>query len=235
METDWDLLQEEVTWLDKGKVLVPQSPAREHFAPAAEFLQKFPKLSALLASSRVTIVQIKKVPHHLYTWPCNGGRCGWLCESPGQSPKAELHPDHLCLIESFGGVRELLFPPSGTWLLNLNWSICASESGFLPDKEIRDYRQYVGETLEAPQCPLLDQLPQYIRFAQEANGNFTAYERKSSEVIMFAPDHCFNHVESAEKCPDYSFYRIKGSPRFMDWVEVVAAQWTRYAKLDPAR
>jgi hypothetical protein len=44
---------------------------------------------------------------------------------------------------------------------------------------------------------------------------------------VFAPDHSFDHVTPLEGCPDYTLYRLRGAPRFEDWVEAVADQWAR--------
>ncbi|MCP4036155.1 MAG: hypothetical protein GY733_04405 [bacterium] len=45
-------------------------------------------------------------------------------------------------------------------------------------------------------------------------------------MIMFAPDHAFDHLEPLEGCPEYTLYRIGGAADFVSWVETVARQWT---------
>ncbi len=66
--------------------------------------------------------------------------------------------------------------------------------------------------------------------AVEANGNLTLYHRQSGEVILFAPDHDFEHVTPLGQSPEYTLYRIDGVPTFSDWVESIAKQWARYVE-----
>ncbi|MGH9222327.1 MAG: hypothetical protein ACRD2W_00655 [Acidimicrobiales bacterium] len=49
--------------------------------------------------------------------------------------------------------------------------------------------------------------------------------RVDGDVLLFSPDHAFDHVEVLGGCPPYSLYRLQGAPSFVAWVGRVAAQW----------
>ncbi len=66
---------------------------------------------------------------------------------------------------------------------------------------------------------------EYYSIAREANGNATLCHRVSGQVLMFAPDHCFDNLTELEGCPEYTLYRINGAATFRDWVNAIAVQW----------
>ena len=45
------------------------------------------------------------------------------------------------------------------------------------------------------------------------------------EVLLWAPDHAYEHIRPLEGCPEYTLYRIDRVPDFRYWVETVAGQW----------
>jgi hypothetical protein len=233
LSSDWDMFTEYVTWFVKPgsrvAIKLSHAPAKAVFAPTKDFQERFPRMTALISASRISQLDIEGVQYLLYTWAVSEtARCGWLCEMPSLVANEAFHSDHQLLLRSFGGVRECFNEPPNTWLQNLNWSVCASKCGFLGFKEIADLREFISPEKEGTNCSLVSELDQYVRFALEANGNFTAYRRADSTVVMFAPDHSFKHIIPVDGCPEYSFYRIPGAPTFVDWIEEVAGQWRRY-------
>src|ERR1700722_8153090 len=71
---------------------------------------------------------------------------------------------------------------------------------------------------------------EYYSIAREANGNATLCHRVSGQLLMFAPDHCFEHLTELEGCPEYTLYTINGAGTFCDWVNAVALQWLAHAR-----
>jgi hypothetical protein len=233
MKTDWEIFREHVPWFARSgenfRIDVEHAPSCEMFSPSSTFRLKFPMLTKLLAGSRVSAVDVRGATLFLYTWQeASGRRCGWLCESPPKNTPLHLHPHHCLLCESFGGGLEAFNQPNGTWVMNLNWWLCASRSLAIQSREIQSIQSYIVDTLESPKCSIIGGLHSYIRFAQEANGNFTAYRQSDGDVVMFAPDHAHENLVSVRDCPPYSFYRIRQAPTFVDWVEQIADQWLRH-------
>jgi hypothetical protein len=56
-------------------------------------------------------------------------------------------------------------------------------------------------------------LEAFYPIAVEANGNTTFCHRLSGEVVLFAPDHAFDHVELFPGCPAYTLYRLPAATR----------------------
>jgi hypothetical protein len=181
----------------------------------------FPHLRKLLAKASVTDVSVNSARYELLAWDSRDGhRLGWLCPPPSENAPYNLHDDHKKLLVSFGGIVERFNEPEDTWLLNLNDALTEREAshdaGF-----IQDYRwafDDAGLTL-----PI--QATEYYSIAREANGNATLCHRISGQVLMFAPDHCFEHLTELQGCPEYTLYRINGVATFRDWVNAVALQW----------
>ncbi len=70
---------------------------------------------------------------------------------------------------------------------------------------------------------------EYYSIAREANGIATLCHRVSGQLLMFAPDHSFEHLTELEGCPEYTLYTINGAPKIRDWVNAVALQWLAHA------
>jgi hypothetical protein len=131
-----------------------------------------------------------------------------------------VHPAHLALLREFGGVIERNIDEPMTWLMDCNDALTANAAtqtaAFLTD--------YDWMVEDRPGGWPID-LNAYYAICQEANGNTTLCHRVTGDVILFAPDHDFDHVEVLDGCPPYSLYRIPAAATFVDWVEEVARQW----------
>ena len=131
-----------------------------------------------------------------------------------------IYSDHRVLLKHFGGIVERSYNEPPTWLLNCNDVLTAREA--LHDASfIEDYRWI----LEEPDAGWPIDPASYYSICREANGNTTLCHRANGDVLLFAPDHDYDHVEVLEGCPPYSLYRLHRVRSFRDWVSTVAEQW----------
>jgi hypothetical protein len=218
---DWTAFTEAVPWFLDRDAAVEVGPRRRTrtLSPLAATL--FPPLAELLATAAVTRVSVNGILYELLAWDSSDGdRFGWLCLPPSANVPRNLHEDHRKLLASFGGIVERFNEPEDTWLLNLNDALTEREASH-DASFIQDYDWAFDDAgLTLPIEP-----PEYYSIAREANGNTTLCHRVSGQVLMFAPDHCFDHLTALEGCPEYTLYRIKGAATFCDWVNAVGLQW----------
>lgn len=223
--SDWAAFTESVPWfLDRDAAVEVCAPRKSHaLSPLAATL--FPQLGRLLVEALVTDVAVNGVRYELLAWDSpDGDRLGWLCLPPSKNAPRNLHDDHRKLLGSFGGIVERFNEPEDTWLLNINGALTEREASH-DGSFIQDYRWAFDDAgLTLPIDPT-----EYYSIAREANGNATLCHRVSGQVLMFAPDHCFEHLTELEGCPDYTLYTINGAATFRDWVNVVALQWLAQA------
>lgn len=222
--SDWDVFSDAVPWFvdPNADVQVASRGFSRELAPSAATL--FPRLAELLAMATVSDLSINGARYELVAWDsADGDRLGWLCLPPSMEPPQTLHEDHRKLLQSFGGIVERFNEPEDTWLLNLNDALTEREA--VHDASfIREYAwafENTGHTL--PINP-----SDYYSIAREANGNTTLCHRINGQLLMFAPDHCFDHLSELEGCPEYTLYRIKGGATFRDWVSTTAVQWLNH-------
>lgn len=222
--SDWECFLDDVSWLlHGGKEAVAGEPAP---ADATQIdVRRFPNLSRLVGAASATPVSIEGVDHQLLTWNLKSGdRRSWLCLPPTDAGD-EVHPDHRALLHGFGGIVERSNEPD-SWLLNCNDALTAREAT-QDASYLADYA-WILEDLGTG-WPIVPE--DYYSICAEANGNDTICHRREGDVLMFAPDHAFDHLEVLDGCPPYSLYRIVGAPRFVDWVEEVARQWLDYCDI----
>ncbi len=221
--TDWELFASDVPWaIDSVATIVTHEP-RQGYGLTEAASAIFPPLNHLLETARVTPVLLDGTPLELLAWDAaDGDRFGWLCRSaPGTVPAA-LHRDHRLLLASFGGIVERFYEPQESWwLLNHNEAL-TSEIAIRDASFIAEGYAWAFEDagLSVPIEPT-----EYYVIAEEGNGNVTLCHRATGRVLLFAPDHDFDHVKTLEGCPDYSLYTIDGVTNFRDWVNAIARQW----------
>jgi hypothetical protein len=222
---DWDVFTEAVPWFLDRNAAVEVGAGRKTRALSSLGATLFPSLAKLLAMGSVTDVCVDGTQFELVAWDStNGDRFGWLCPLPSANAPQILHEDHRELLASFGGIVERFNEPEDTWLLNLNDALTERE-GSHDASFIEDYMwafDDAGATL--PIEPT-----KYYSIAREANGNDTLCHRVSGQLLMFAPDHTFDHLTELEGCPAYTLYRINGAATFRDWVNAIAVQWLGHA------
>src|SRR5260370_5593073 len=205
--SDWATFTESVPWfLNRDAVVNISAPRKRHaLSPSAAAL--FPHLGKLLAKASVTDISVNGASYELLAWGSrDGDRMGWLCLPPSENAPRNLHNDHRVLLGSFGGIVEQFNEPEDTWLLNLNDALTEREASH-DGSFIQDFRWAFNDAgLTLPIVPA-----EYYSIAREANGNATLCHRVSGQVLMFAPDHCFEHVTELEGCPEYTLSRINGA------------------------
>jgi hypothetical protein len=217
--TDWESAVADLTWLVWNAPEVEVGPTVRWDRPPLEDL---PQLSRLLAAARVTPVKIGERQHDLLAWDSpDDCVAGWLCLPPVESPVGL--PVHQQVWRVLGGIVESWNAPDDTWLLNQNAVLTPSLAASDPAAVLEHSRwAWEQDGLEMPIDP-----SEYGVLAEEANGNHTLFHRVSSEVLLFAPDHDFDHIEPLPGCPDFTLYRIPEAPTVAAWLECVAEQWSR--------
>jgi hypothetical protein len=222
--SDWAAFTEAIPWfLNQGAaVKVDTRHETRSLSPLVGSL--FPALAELLALASFTDVSVNDTRYELVAWDSSDGdRFGWLCLPPSANVPQELHEDHRKLLASFGGIVQRFNEPEDTWLLNLNDALTEREASH-DASFLQDYNwAFENAGLTLPIAP-----SEFYSIAREANGNATLCHRVNGQVLMFAPDHCFNHLTKLEGCPKYTLYTINGNATFRDWVNAVAAQWLEH-------
>jgi hypothetical protein len=224
MTDHWQQFVDDVPWFVDGmQIREARSMPRGSWRPRSnEFSGLFPELTRLLASSFVTNVVTTDGAYVLHSWEAEDGNArSWLCPPPHDRAPGDPYPAHRVLLESFGGVVERSNELEESWLLNHNAVLTAEEAGH----DATFIEAYAWAFSDIPGGIPID-LRGYYSIAREANGNTTLCNRTTGEVLLFAPDHSFDHIVPLEGCPDYSLYRIPSAPTFEAWVAAVSRQWT---------
>lgn len=215
----WEDFLAMVPWfLDPGTTAkVGPSEAPGYWEPASPaFTASFPVLGQLLKDAFVASVDINDGSYVLYTWQRKDKSfCSWLSPPPSNDPPISLYPDHQTLLASFGGIVERGNEP-GWWVLNHNDA--------LTEREARHDATFI-EHYDWASVGIPIELKQFYSIAREFNGNNTLCHRTTGEVLLFATDHAFKHVEVLPGCPEYTLYRLHGARQFPDWIETIARQW----------
>lgn len=221
MSDDWNAFIKQVPWFLRPGQSADVGESREGaWNPAGvEFQRLFPKLHRLLSLSRVTPVRAREASYVLFSWLDGPARRAWLAEPPVLRPPTDLFPAHATLLQSFGGILERN-EPLDSWLMNHNDVLTLREAGY-DASFLRGYAWAFEKT--GGQLPI--DPTAFYSIAREANGNDTLCHRSSGRVILFAPDHSFEHVVPMQGCPDYTLYELDGAKTFVDWVNVIAEQW----------
>ncbi len=243
---DWQHALAGAPWLAPTVKPVVLGPAHAWDRPPVPSL---PQLSELLQTARVTPVVLDGTPHELLAWDlADGSTTGWLCEepspaaqpspapappgspSPAPAPSGSPSPSGTPALPVPDVLRDLWrvtggivdrWNESDTWVCNHNAVLTAELADTVAAELVAD-AAWVWEQdgLTLPFDPA-----EYGVLAEEANGTLTLFHRVSGEVLLFAQDHNFDHVEVLDGCPEYTFYRIPAAPDVTAWVETVAGQW----------
>ena len=218
---DWQALVDYAPWFLKPGEVVRVSEPSDGISLSHSLAELFPSLSILIAQASVTRVSIDETPHLLLGWDgIDGSRIGWLCLPPDENPPEYIHPDHAKLLRQFGGILERFNEPEDTWLLN-HYDVLTAKEAANDASIVNDYSwAFEDAGLEIPIRPA-----DFYSIAREANSNCTLCHRKSGEVILFAGDHDFDHVELLKGCPERTLYKLSGIISFQDWVNAIANQW----------
>ena len=225
MNKHWEQFVEEISWfVEPGQTaeVGVSLPSGSWTPVSGKFENLFPDCYRILRTAIVTPVAVAGVRYQLFTWPrADGFDCSWLSPVPSLNPPRSLHADHQVLLASFGGIVERGNEPSW-WVLNhndvLTEHVARGDATF-----IRGDARFEMDNIEIP-----IELEQFYAIAYEANGNVTLCHRQSGEVVLYAHDHAFRHVEPYPGCPEDTLYRLPEAPDFGPWVNTVARQWQRW-------
>jgi hypothetical protein len=231
LNRQWEEFIADVPWFvprgQEAEVGVSEPPGFLTLA-SSSFAQLFPELGRLLRDAFVTPIAVAGTRYQLYSWyHRNGESCGWLSPLRSADAPSSLHPELRILLSSFGGIVQRLHEPVW-WVLNHNDVLTQSEArnGATFIKE-----HYSWAFKEAGvEIPIA--LEEFYSIAQEANGNTTFCHRLTGEIVLFAPDHAFDHIEPYPGCSEYSLYRVHGALHFRDWVNTIALQWRGWIESD---
>lgn len=188
------------------------------------FIETFPKLYDLLKKSITFRIVLKdETWFRLLCWENNGSIGGWLCRNC-EYTNTEL--SHLNLLKTFiGTITE-------SWgFEDIREDLICNMDGVLIDNityGIGVWKDYFKESCDEEELVPHIQDEDYILVAEEANGNLTLCNKNSSEIVLFAHDHCFDNVEVYTDCPEYTFYKINNVDCLIDYFELVAQQWLAY-------
>jgi hypothetical protein len=211
--SDWDWFLEHRPWFVRpGQSVVVGSAS----AWTRGVVPGLPRLSALLASARVTPVSVAGHAHELLTWDSQG----WLCELPPDAG-AESPGVLRDVWRVFGGIVELVGGPS-TWWLNQTEVLTVSATAESLAETLTHY-EWIWETndLVAP----IEEMRDYVTVAIEGNGNLTVAHRQTGRLVLFGPDHDFEGVTPLPGCPESSLYSFDELPDLASWIEACAGTW----------
>jgi hypothetical protein len=197
----------------------PTVPARPWDQPP---VSRLPQLSRLLSAAQVTPVVLEGTHHRLLAWDLIDGRTScWVLHLPMAVPMVRAPSVLHELWRVTGGIADLWGRTEDTWLCNHDAALTPALAARSPAEQLAAYSWiWEQDGLTVPIDPA-----DYGVLAEEGNGNLTLFHRTTGEVLLFAPDHDFGHVEVLEGCPEYSLYRIPSAPDVTAWVETVAGQW----------
>ena len=204
---EWASFVESITWFVRPGASVEVGSTRPADADGIDG-ELFPGLRQLVGSATSTPVSVNSDSYVLLSWddPSSDGLVSWLCMEPGLPMHVDVHPDHARLLEGFGGVIERGHEPT-TWLLNCNDVSTARVAR--TDASFIDNYDWIMEGAPWPIDP-----PSYSPICREANGNTTFCHKVDGDVVLFAPDHSFDHIDVLEGCPpSNSLYRIRDAAR----------------------
>jgi len=222
---DFEAFKKDISWFIKPSTKVTFKS--QDLRISEEFKQTFPALTELIASARVTFLEIDSISYILFAWDSDQGSiCGWLNKLEEQdSHSCELITEHEVLLRNIGGIRESFNQPENSFSNNQNFMFIGSECSI----GIGDWDDYYSMTCEEDGFKKID-YSNYVAFVYEANGALTLYDRATKRVFLFSHDHSFDIVEFIENQPKYTFHCFKNVVTFVDYVEELAKQWSRVLK-----
>jgi len=191
------------------------------------FAPLFPELHKLLLSAESQLLELNREDEiskfYLFSWENTiGEKSGWLCKIE-EEIQLEIPEELEILIRNMGGIQESyseIVDDEQRFTDNQNFLFIASE-----------LRKGAGlwEEFYLDLCKDENKTPidtsDLIRIAEEANGNETFFDLKTTQMLIFAPDHDFEYVTVLENQPEYTFYTINEVTTIVDYVETLAKQW----------
>lgn len=223
MNIDFETFKNNITWFIQPTDEVELLDTTLDTKLTESFQTTFPKLTSLIQKARVLDLTINKQPYRLFSWTNKENKSfGWLNKIElAETTNIELIDEHELLLKEIGGIQESYNQPEPSLTNNQNFLFIKSKCS----KGIGGWDDYYEMMCEEENKQKID-YKDFICFVQEANGDVTLYNRNTKEVMLFAHDHCFDNVDFLEDQPEYTFHTIHGINTFVDYVEILATEWT---------
>lgn len=192
---------------------------------SADFVNNFPKLSALIKNASVidfTINSNKR--YRQFIWQlADNETCGWLCQLEHVVPQdLNLIPEHILLNKTIGGIIEHWgdedFDETFLYAKNFTFGLQDAINSF-------EWEESYLESCEEEDSTPID-VSKLLTFSQEANGDNTFYNKETKEVFLFAHDgYSPLDITLVDGQPDCTIYTYDNVKTFNDYVETLADQW----------
>lgn len=223
MDINFETFKNDITWFVKPTDKVELLDTTLNYSLTKKFQETFPKLTSLIEKSRVLDLKINYQSYRLFSWTNKDNKSfGWLNKiDSDNTTEIELIDEHELILQEIGGIQESYNQPEPSLTNNQIFLFIKSECS----KGIGGWDDYYEMMCEEENKQKIN-YKDFVCFVQEANGNVTLYDRNSKEVMLFAHDHSFDNVEFLENQPEYTFHKISGIKTFVDYVEILAAEWT---------
>ena len=181
----------------------------------------------MILKSRRTYLTIDKVNYILFAWDTLDGKiCGWLNpQEKNENYSSELLGEHKLLLRNIGGIKESFNGPEDSFSNHQNFMFIGSQCF----TGIGDYYDYYSMMCEDEGKDPIDD-SNLIAFAYEANGALTLYNPRTSKVLLFSHDHCFENVEFMESQPEFTFHTFKNTETFNEYAETLSGVWLNIIK-----
>ncbi|XDD52992.1 hypothetical protein AB3N62_10910 [Leptospira sp. WS4.C2] len=186
------------------------------------FKTTFPNLTNLITSARILNLTNRNENYRLYSWTnYNDKSFGWLTKIEFLNCRNHLFiEEHDLILKTIGGIIETYNDPEPSLSNNQNFLFLESECKV----GIKNWEEYYKESIIDQNITEIE-YNNLIAFTEEANGNLTLYDIKKKNILLFAPDHCFENVTKIFNQPDYTFYKFNSINSFIDYVETLALEW----------
>lgn len=196
--------------------------------PFIQSLEKlYPKLYKLLINADKFELKLKTGEvYRLFCWKSIKGIGGWLCKPRLEDDNSIRQGKHKLVIGVVGNIVESFgfSDIRDDWLCNMNF-VFGGDKVILG---IENWEPYLQEMCEYEQKDCTIDLQNLVVIAEEANGNLVLNNCHTDEILMFAPDHCYDFVKTYKNFPQYTFYTLRGINGIVDYVEKIAEQWLAY-------
>jgi hypothetical protein len=223
---DFEIFKKEAGWHIKPTDLIELTQISPNFSDS--FISTFPTLYKLISQASVLDIILTRekeiILHKLFTWiDVDNLKSGWLCKFEKNTNNFKILPEHQLLLDNIGGIQETykqLDTENKILTDNQNFLFIKSKC----TKGLGDWIKLYSQVCEAENAEQID-TKNLVCFVGEANGNETFYDLNTKQVLLFAPDHCFDNIEVLNNQPEYTFYTINGVTTFIDYAETLAQQW----------
>ncbi len=221
MKSDFQIFREETPWFFNDIKKIEELGLTE-LELREDFIQTFSNLTELVSKARITKILLDEEQYLFFAWTNSDDETfGWLTkEEPKEEISIDLLAEHRLLIDTIGGICDVLNDPEESFSNNQNFLFLGSRCTIGLEYYEESYIEACNDESKKP-----IHHSQLVTFVEEANGALTMYNKETKEVVLFSPDNCFENVRVIEDQPEYTFYEFTNATNFTDYVEELANQW----------